>query len=121
MDTRKMLYQTCHQVLNGTDITAICKSRGFPAEAKQSKALLEGIFLSDAGVQAALATLTREEVALFHLLNLTGDMVDIQFFARLYGDEKSNKRYSSTFTQRYNNVFKKVQRTLVRQNSACCS
>lgn len=115
MDTRKMLYQMCHEVFSGTDMRAICKSRGFPVEAKQSKALLEGIFLSDAGVQAALATLTTEEVALFHLLNLTGGMVDIQFFARLYGDEKSSKRYSRTFTQRYNDVFKKVQRSLVRK------
>ena len=116
MDIRNMLYKMCHEALSATDIKSICKSRGFPAEAKNSKSFLESIFLSDVGVQAALAKLSTEEVALLHLLTLIGDTVDIQFFARVYGDKKTSKRsYHATFTQRYANVFKKTQRSLIRK------
>lgn len=113
---RKMLYKMCHEMLNKTDMKAIRKARGFPIEANDSKSLLESVFLSHVGVAAAMSKLTTEEVALLHLLNLIDNTVNIEFFARIYGDSKTRaKSYLYTFTQRYSDVFKKVQRSLVRK------
>ena len=102
----------CHTVLSGTDMRAICRARRFPKEAQTSATLLESFFLSDAGVEAAMSKLTPQEVILIHLLNFADETVDITFFNRLYG--KEIKGYPS-FTQRHKEVFKQVQRNLVRK------
>lgn len=105
----------CHNVLSGTDMRAICKARRFPKEAQSSAALLESFFLSDAGVETAFSSLTPQEVMLIHLLNFADETVDITFFNRLYGNDTTHSSYSSSFTQRHKEVFKQVQRRLVRK------
>jgi hypothetical protein len=116
MNASQMLHQMCHQVLSDTDVKAICKSRGFSAQEAASRALFENFFLSDIGLEAAIGSLTREEVTLLHLLKFVGGTVDIAFFERIYGGGPSRSRgYYGTFTQRYKDVFKSAQLSLVRK------
>jgi hypothetical protein len=115
MPTRLMLKNMCHNVLNGTDMRAICKARRFPKEAQTSPTLLESFFLSDAGVEAAASTLTPQELILIHLLNFADETVDITFFSRLYGNDTTRHAYSTSFTQRHKETLKQVQRNLVRK------
>ena len=115
MNASQMLHQMCHEVLSNADVKAIRKSRGFSAQEAASRALLENFFPSDIGVAAAMGTLTEEEVTLLHLLKLTGETVDIAFFARIYGDSTTTQYYYPTFTQRYKNVLKQVRTALVRK------
>ncbi len=111
----KMLYKMCHEILNKTDMKAIRKARGFPVEANESKSLLESVFLSTIGVAAAMNQLTSDEVALLHLLNLIDEPVNVEFFARIYGDSRTKGDNYYTFTQKYMAVFKRVQRALIRK------
>ena len=83
MNTSNMLTEMCQQVLSAADIKAISKSRGFSAREASSRTIFESYFLSDIGVEAAMASLSQEEVALLHLLKLEGKVVDIRFFERL--------------------------------------
>ena len=105
----------CHDILITGDIGAICKSRGFSGKEASSRAVFENFFLSNIGVEAALASLSDNEITLLHLLKLES-AVDISFFEKLYADQKSAANYSyPTFTQRYTPIFKSVYRALVRK------
>jgi hypothetical protein len=115
MDAAQMLHKMCHQVLSNVDVKAICKSRGFSAQEAASRALFENFYLSDIGVPAAMALLTREEVVLLHLLRWLDDAVDVSFFARIYDEDGVSSRRYYTFTQRYKDVFKAVRTSLVRR------
>jgi hypothetical protein len=116
MNIQQMLSKMCHSdILTETDINAICKSRGFSAREASSRTVFENFFLSEIGVEAALASLSHEEITLLHLLKLESKAVDVSFFEKLYSDDKASSRYSRTFTQRYTPVFKAVQRALVRK------
>jgi hypothetical protein len=68
MDTSKMLTDMCQQVLSAADLKTICKSRGFSAREASSRTVFESYFLSDIGLEAAMASLSREEVIVLHLL-----------------------------------------------------
>ncbi len=107
-----MLTEMCRQVLSAADIKAICKHRGFSAREASSRTIFESYFLSDIGLKAALASLTRNEITFLHLLKLGGQTVDICFFERLSPNKHS---WHSTFTQRYTPVFKMVQNSLLRK------
>ena len=111
-NSSNMLTEMCQQVLSTVDIKAICKNRGFSSREASSRTLLESYFLSEIGVEAALASLSQKEITLLHLLNLEGEPVDIRFFARL-SPTKGN--WHNTFTQRYTPVFKMVQNALIRK------
>lgn len=113
MDIAQMLHQMCHEVLSNADIKAIVTSRGFSAKEAASRALFENFFLSDIGLEAAFDRLKQEEVILLHMLNCTGEIVDVSFFARVYGGE--GQTYYGTFHQRYNEVFNAVRRSLIRK------
>jgi len=116
MNIQQMLSKMCHSdILTESDINAICKSRGFSAREASSRTVVENFFFSKIGVAAALASLSHEEITLLHLLKLELKAVDVSFFERLYGEEKSSSHYSRTFTQHYTPVFKAVQRALVRK------
>ena len=104
-----MLHQMCHVVLAGTDVKAVCKTRGFPAQAASSRGVLETLFLSSQGLSQAFDSLDRNEIALLHLLKITGP-VNVAFFSPAYG---CNHTYG-TFNQRFQSVFRKVKRRLVR-------
>ncbi len=107
-----MLTEMCQQVLSAADIKAICKSRGFSSREASSRTLFESYLLSDIGVETALASLSQEKVILLHLLKLEGQAVDIRFFERL---SPKKDIWHSTFTQRYTQVFKTVQNSLIRK------
>jgi hypothetical protein len=110
----EMLHQMCHEVLSEADVMAICKHRGLPKQAASSRQLFENLFLSDAGVAAALRGLDRTEIALLHLLAGQDQPVDVSFFSQL--DPPRNKTWShNTFTQRFLGVFAKVKERLVRR------
>ncbi|MBU1878343.1 MAG: hypothetical protein KJ734_05280, partial [Chloroflexi bacterium] len=115
MNASQMLHQMCHEVLSNTDVKAIAKSRGFSAQESASRALLENFYPSDIGVAAAMGTLTEEEVTLLHLLKLTGETVDVAFFARIYGDSNIAQYRYLSFTRRHKDVLKQVQNALVRK------
>lgn len=106
----------CHTVLSVADLKAICKSRGFVGKEAASRAIFENFFLSDIGVEAALGSLTREEIVFLHLLKRTNKAVDLTLFERLYGSAKSGTGYYyGTFSQRYKKTFKRVKESLVRK------
>ena len=112
-----MLHQMCHEVLAEADVKAICKNRGLPNQAASSRPMLETLFLSDAGVAAAMRTLDRTEIALLHLLRSHDKPVDVAFFSRL--DPPKTERWSyGTFSQRFQGVFSKVKDRLVRGGSS---
>lgn len=112
MNRTDMLQQMCREVLSSSDLKAVCKTRGLPAQASSSRSLFESYFLSDTGVAAALSKLDHSEVALLHLLKTLDKPVDIAFFHRLYGT-KAGAFYRS-YTQRYQETFSKVKERLVR-------
>ncbi len=108
-----MLHQMCHEVLADADVKAVCKNRGLPGQAASSRPVLETLFLSDAGVAAAMAKLDRTEIALLHLLGSQDEPVDIRFFSRL--DPPKSEAWSyGTFSQRFQGVFTRVKDRLVR-------
>jgi hypothetical protein len=108
-----MLHQMCHEILAEADVRAICKNRGLPNQAASSRSLLETVFLSDAGVPAAMRTRDRMEIALLHLLRSQSKPVDVSFFSRL--DPRQSERWSyGTFSQRFQEVFARVKDRLVR-------
>ena len=113
MNQTEMLHQMCHEVLAEADVRAICKNRGLPNQAASSRPMLESLFLSDAGVAAAMRTLDRTEIALLHLLRSQDKPVDVAFFRRL--DPPQSKAWSyGTFSQRFQEVFSRVKDRLVR-------
>ncbi len=116
MDTQSMLKQMCKSDINDSEIRAICKSRGFPANAVTSRDFFENFFISMIGIKEALNSLTYEEVVFLHLLNKINKEVGIEYFERLYGSAGlTNEYYYGTFTQRYSETLKKVKKNLVRK------
>jgi hypothetical protein len=109
----EMLHQMCQEVLAEGDVRAICKNRALPAQAASSRRMLESLFLSDAGVAAALRGLDRTEIALLHLLREQDRPVDVAFFSRLSPPQSKGWSYG-TFTQRFQGVFTRVKDRLVR-------
>jgi hypothetical protein len=109
-----MLHQMCHELLGEADIKAICKNRGLPNQAASSRHILENLFLSDAGVAAALRALDPTELALLHLLKGQDKPVDVAFFSRLDPHPSEGRSYG-TFTQRFLGVFSRVRDRLVRR------
>ncbi len=114
MKPAEMLRQMCHKALSQADIKAICKARGLPAQAASSRSVLESLFLTDRGLDAAFGALEPLEIALLHRLQAVDEPVDVTFFAR-FDPGKADRHYYDTFTQCYQNVFKKVKERLVRK------
>ncbi|MCP4626842.1 MAG: hypothetical protein GY850_25535 [bacterium] len=114
MDKDKMLKQMCRVELNQADIKAICKLRALPPACLQSRTLLQHNFLSDTGIEKAVAALNPREVLCLHLLNAAGREEDIEFFARLYKKAHPGS-YHHSFTQQYRTVFSTVKTELIRK------
>ncbi|KGM38820.1 hypothetical protein JY97_14430 [Alkalispirochaeta odontotermitis] len=114
MDKDKMLKKMCRVELTQADIKAICKLRALPPACLQSRTLLEHHFLSDTGIEKALAALDSREVLCLHLLNAAGREEDIEFFTRLYKKAHPGS-YHHTFTEQYRTVFSTVKAQLVRK------
>ena len=111
-----MLKQMCKSDISDSDIKAICKSRGFPANEVTSRDIFENFFISTIGIKEALNSLTYEGVVFLHLLNKMNKEVGIEYFERLYGSAGlTNEYYYGTFTQRYKETLKKVKKNLVRK------
>ena len=113
METATMLHQMCQTELNNTDLKAIIKSRHFSSQTVNARGLLESFFLSEVGLTEAFSTLSQDEVTLLHVLKFREEIVDVSFFARIYG-QQSRRRYGS-FSQRYQPIFRKVRELLVRK------
>jgi hypothetical protein len=114
MDKEKILKQMCGVELNQVDIKAICKLRALPPACLQSRTLLRHHFLTDTGIEKAVAALDQKQILCLHLLNAAGREEDIEFFARLYKKDHPGS-YHHTFTQQYKNVFAKVKTELIRK------
>jgi hypothetical protein len=111
-----MIKQMCKNELNDSDIKAICKSRGFPADGATSHDIFENFFISTIGIKEALNSLTYEEIVFLHLLNKMKKEVDIEYFDRLYGNSRPSGGYDSrTFNQKYKETINKVKNNLVRK------
>jgi hypothetical protein len=82
---QSMIKQMCKNELTDSDIKAICKTRGFPADGATSRDIFENFYISTMGVKEALNSLTYEETIFLHLLNKINNEVDIEYFERLYG------------------------------------
>src|SRR6187551_2475538 len=102
-----MLHQMCHEVLAEADVRAICKNRGLPNQAASSRHMLESLFLSDAGVAAAMRAFDRTEIVLLHLLKSQDKPVDVAFFSHLNPPQREGWSYG-TFSQRFQGVFTRV-------------
>jgi len=114
MDKDKMLKQMCQFELNQADIKAICKLRALPPACLQSRALLRHNYLSDTGIEKAVAALDPREVLCLHLLNAAGREEEISFFTRLYKKAYSGS-YHHSFTEQYRTVFSTIKTELVRK------
>jgi hypothetical protein len=113
---QSMIKQMCKNELNDSDIKAICKSRGFPADGTTSRDIFENFFISTIGIKEALNSLTYEEIVFLHLLNKINKEVDIEYFERLYGCTGHAGGYDNrTFNQKYKETFKNVMNNLVRK------
>jgi len=114
VDKDQIFKKMCRVELNQADMKAICKLRALPPACLQSRTLLEHHFLSDTGIEKALAALDPREVLCLHLLNATGREEDIEFFTRLYKKAHPGS-YHHTFTEQYRTVFSAVKDQLVRK------
>jgi hypothetical protein len=114
MDVDKMLKRMCRFELNQADIKAICTLRALPPACLQSRTLLRHHFLTDTGIEKAVAALDQNQILCLHLLAAAGGEEDIRFFARLYKKDHPGS-YHHTFTQRYKTVFSRVKTELVRK------
>lgn len=114
MDKGEMLKRMCQFGLSQADIKAICKIRGLPLACLKSRELFQFNFLTDTGVEKALASLDNKQVLLLHLLNAAGEERDITFFTRLYKQAYTG-HYGYTFNDKYKEVFKKVKTELIRK------
>lgn len=116
MDMQIIIKQMCKSELNDSDLKAICKSRGFPADGATSREIFENFFISTMGIQEALNSLTYEEIVFLHLLNKINKEVGIEYFDRLYGIARPEDRYDNrTFNQQHKEIFKTVKNNLVRK------
>lgn len=113
MNQTEMLHQMCHEVLADADVRAICKNRGLPRQAASSRSMLKTLFLTEAGVAAAMRALDRTVIALLHLLESQDKPVDVSFFSPL-DPPKSERWLHGTYSQRYQGVFARVKDRLVR-------
>ncbi len=80
-----------------------------------SRAVFENSFISNRGIETAMASLTHDEVAVLHLLRHMNKAVDISFFNRIYGNKDSRPCYWKTYNQLYKTVYKQVMTSLVRK------
>jgi len=113
MDTVAVVAKMCGEEFVVADRQGVCRSRGFSEKAAASPKLLENLLLSEAGLAGAFGALSREELLLLHLLKAHARPVDLSFFARVYGASESAWR--GTFTQMYQETFKKLRVSLVRR------
>ena len=113
MDTATIVGKMCSQELSQADIQAICKNRGFTIKDAASPKLLESLLMSETGVASALAGLGRDEVLLLYHLKALSRSMELAFFERVYAGAPSG--WSSTFTQKYGETFKKLRIALVRR------
>src|SRR5690242_18558732 len=115
MKPSQMLYEMCHDILTAPDVKAICKARGFSDAEAGSRSLFEHVLLSSGGLAGVFAGLSEGEIATLHLLLLHDTVVDVTFFARLYGGSQPGVHAYGTFTQQYKPIFDLVHRNLVRK------
>ncbi len=108
----QIVQDMCKTELNGADIRAICKARGFSFVNADSPSVFENFFISDIGLQEAYASLSRKDIAMLHFLTLIKKPVDITLFERLMDHPVG---WRSTFNQQYANVFKYVKTHLIRK------
>jgi hypothetical protein len=80
----------------------------------QSRTLLRHNFLSDTGIEKAVAALDPREVLCLHLLKAAGREEDIEFFTRLYKKAHPGS-YHHSFTEQYRTVFSTVKTELIRK------
>lgn len=110
MDTTTVVSTMCREELSAADIQAICRNRGFSARDAASPKLLENLLLSETGLAAVLAGLSREEITLLHLLKALASPVDVAVFGRIHGASQRG-----SFTERYKETFKKLRATIIRR------
>jgi hypothetical protein len=109
-----MLTVMCGRELAQADLKAIGRSRGFDAETAASRVLLQHAFLSEQGLNGAMASLTESEILGLHLLHHLGGAVGLEYFQRIYPDSAAKDRYG-TYTARFKGVLQKVKNNLVRR------
>ena len=105
------------KALTAADLKAISKSRGFSSDEVASRPLFESAFLSEKGLESALASLTQDEIVLLHILNFMNKAVGVTFFKYLYGDQEkdSNAWHYQSFATQYKDIFKQVRVSLIRK------
>ena len=118
MTKQEMLKAMCLE-LGQADIKSIGQSRGFDPQTVASRELLEHLFLSEQGLQAALALLTEVEALGLHLLNCMGESVGLGFFKTVFPGLLSTDYYLS-FTERHKSLFQRVKTQFVRRGILLC-
>ena len=76
--------------------------------------MLESLFVSDSGLDAAFGSLEPLEIALLHRLKAMEEPVGVAFFGHFDPARTERHRYG-TSTQRYQGVFAQVKERLVRR------
>ena len=116
MDDASMLK---HMYENFTiaDLESLRKNRGFSLDEISSYEMFETVYLSEKGLASVFNSLSKEEIALLHLLKLKDEDVDISFFKKLYdaSAKKENRWSYETYNEKYKNTFKKVRKQLIRK------
>ncbi len=110
-----MLKKMCHGFLNGADIREIRKNRDFATGHAASGDLIESLFLTGSGMEAAISSLSRDELIILHLMRFKGDAEDVPFFTRIYRSENSSMGYGATYNERYRDIYKKIMSSLVHK------
>ncbi|GAB5491718.1 MAG: hypothetical protein Phog2KO_19330 [Phototrophicaceae bacterium] len=108
-----MVNNMVHELMSQTDRKSIGQNRQFGSAEMESLPLFANTFRSDMGLAGAFAQLDKRELAFLHILANHDGEVSIDFFKNLYQLLPAN-RYSLTFTQTYNDLFKQVRKRLIR-------
>ncbi len=114
MEQDKILRQMCQSELSKADIAAICKNRGFSSRIASSISLLEGSFLSSAGVRQVMDSLSRDEVIILHYLKFLRGVANVSVFSTIYKAEQPVSVHQ-TFNQNFKGIFNEVKKNLVRK------
>ena len=109
-----------HQGLTASDKNKIIAARKFPKNTMDSFDVFKTYFLSGEGLPMLIKKLSEREIVVLHILAFNQWITDVSVFEAAYIEMPKPSKYSysyrrQTFTQRYGDLLKAVQKNLFQK------